>query len=159
MKALPVLALALLLVGCATRRELATFQPKSSENALVRWQGHGFAITADAVFARSADGAVLVRLYKQAPAPLGEFRLEPDGILSASQGGRRWVGKGENAPAALRTWQMFLTTYQNAEKLPAGSKEIHSAINRVAYSKEGSRLKSLTLLNTEPPESVSAIFR
>ncbi len=159
MKTLSVVALALLLAGCAARRDLPAFQPASSQNAIVRWQSRDFGLTSEAVFARAANGAVLVRLYKQSPSALGEFRLEPDGYLIAAQNGRKWAGRSDTAPPPLTAWVTFLTTYQNAEKIPSGSKEIHSAANRVAYSKEDGRLQSLSVVNTDTAETVSAIFR
>ena len=159
MKNLSFVALALLLMGCAARRDLAAFQPAASAPAIVRWQGRDISLVSDAIFARSASGAVLVRLYKQSPAPLGEFRLEPDGYLSASQGGRKWAGDSASVPSPLRTWVMFLTTYQGADKLPPGAREIHTAVNRVAYAKEGGKLKSLSVINTDNAETISALFR
>ncbi len=150
-----------MLAGCATPRNLPAFRPASSENAIVRWQGRGVSLTADAVFARSADGAVLVRLYKQSPAPLAEFRYESDGYFSAwdSQRDRRWSGASGDAPAALTAWTRFLIVYQNAIKLPEGAQEIHSAVDRIAYQKSGQRLKSLSVVDIDTRESVSAIFR
>ena len=158
---LPLIGLACLLAGCATSRNLPAFQPASSENAIVRWQGRGVSLTSDAVLARSANGTVLARLYKQSPAPLAEFRLEPDGYFTASdsQSGRKWAGPSGNAPAALSVWVTFLNVYQNAAKLPDGSQEVHSAANRIASQRDGRRLKSLSVVDTDTAEAVSAIFR
>lgn len=161
MRFLSAIGLICLLAGCVTSRSLPTFQPASSENAIVRWQGRGVSLTGDAVFARSANGAILVRLYKQSPAPLAEFRLESDGYFAAAdnQNNRKWSGPAEEVPKALSVWVAFLSVYQNAARLPEGSQEVHSAANRVASNKEGKRLKSLSVIDTDTAEAVSAIFR
>lgn len=161
MRIFSAIGLVCLLAGCVTSRNLPAFQPASSENAIVRWQGRGVSLTSDAIFARSSSGAVLVRLYKQSPAPLAEFRQEADGYFAAidNQNGRKWAGPAENVPKPLSVWVTFLGVYQNAAKIPEGSQEVHSAANRVASTKDGKRLKSLSVVDTDTAEAVSAIFR
>jgi len=153
--------IAWLVVGCATTREQTAFHPVSSESALVRWQRGGNTLTSDAVFARSADGGVLLRLYKQSPSPLLELRLESDGHLSArgSLAGRGWSGPYGNAPLPLATWVSFLLTWQNAPKLPQGEREMHTAAARIAYNKTSSGLRSLSVASLDTAETISAIFR
>lgn len=159
---LPLLVLtAWLLLGCVTTREQTAFQPVSSERALVRWQRGGNTLTSDAVCARAADGSVLVRLYKQSPAPLLELRLDADGRLTArgSLAGRGWSGPYGEAPFPLATWVSFLLTWQNAGSLPRGDREMHTAAARIAYRKTASGLQSLSLASLDTAETLTAIFR
>ena len=150
-----------LLGGCATMPPPTAFQPVSSERALVRWQRGGNTLTSDAVCARAADGSVLVRLYKQSPAPLLELRLDADGRLTArgSLTGRGWSGSYGEAPFPLATWVSFLLTWQNADSLPRGDREMHTAAARIAYRKTASGLQSLSVASLDTPETLSAIFR
>ncbi|HEY5811352.1 MAG TPA: hypothetical protein VIT23_01715 [Terrimicrobiaceae bacterium] len=157
MKCALSLALALLVVGCATHRDFGTFDPASSEKALIRWQRRGSSLVYDAVCARGQGGSVVVRLYKQSPAPLAEFRLEPNHSFSA-QGrlvGRGWTGLDSDAPKAFKSWISFLTAYQAAQ---TGSPEAHSPAIRVTSTKSGDKLKVLSVSNTQTGEVVSAIF-
>jgi hypothetical protein len=157
----PIATGVLLLVGCAAQRELTPFQPVSSENAIIRWQRGNVSLTCDAVCARSASGGAFIRLYKQSPSPLLELRLEPNGTISA-QGpltDRSWAGVYGNAPAPLATWISFLITYQHARALPDGEKEIHTAAASIAYKKNDSGLKTLSIRNADTAETISGIFR
>jgi len=155
------LVILVLLAGCATQRELPVFQPASSETATLRWQRGKASLTCEAVCARSVNGAVLLRLYKQSPTPLLELRLEPDGLLSAkgslARGG--WTGPYFEAPAPLSTWVSFLTIYQHARDLPVGDRELHTASARTAYTKTSSGLKSLSVVSTDSAETVNALFQ
>lgn len=152
----------LFLAGCAAQRELQPFQPASSQSAVIQWQRSGHSLTCEAVCARSADGAALMRLYKQSPSPLLELRLEKDGLLSAKgslTGGRSWTGKYGDAPAPLATWISFLSIYQRAQELPDGDKELHTSASRVAYQKSKAGLKTLSVANTDSAESVTGYFQ
>lgn len=152
---------ALALFGCATSRELPAFQPASSQSALVRWQRARVSMTCDAALARSASGAVLLRLYKQSPAPLLELRLEPDSYLVAkgSLAGPGWSGMASSAPAPLAIWVTLLNAYQNESKLPDGENEIHTAAAHIACVKPEGHLKSLSISSTDSPESVTILFK
>jgi len=158
----PVLASCLLLlVGCATQRELPAFQPISTETAVVRWQRGKVSLTCEAICARSQDGAALIRLYKHSRSPLLELRLEADGILAAkgSLTGAGWTGPYSAAPMPLATWVSFLSIYQHSGDLPVGKKELHTAAARIAYNKTGAGLKSLSIASTDQAETISGFFR
>ncbi|CAN5638394.1 hypothetical protein BH09VER1_BH09VER1_15770 [soil metagenome] len=160
-KLAPIVVVALALLGCATSRDLPAFQPASSQGALVRWQRGKVSMTSDAVFARSANGSVLLRLYKQSPAPLLELRLEPDSHLVAkgTLAGPGWAGPASSAPAPLLVWTILLTACQNANHLPDGENEIHTAAAHIACVKQDSHLKSLSISRTDAPESVTILFK
>jgi hypothetical protein len=156
-RALPV-CFALLIAGCVATRELATFQPDSSEKALIRWQRKGRSLVYEAVCARARDGSVSVRLYKQSPMPLAEFRLGSANFFEASGrlAGRGWAGLVADAPSAFSTWVWFLTAYQRF--VEPGSPSLKSETVRVAFTKSGDKLKVLSVSNSENGEVVSAIF-
>ena len=119
---LPI-CVALLFAGCSATRELTAFEAASSEKALIRWQRKRVSLVCDAVCARSQNGAVLVRLYKQSPAPLAEFRLEPGNYFAAKGrlAGRGWAGPPPRAPTAFSSWIAFLTAYQESAGLETGA--------------------------------------
>jgi hypothetical protein len=154
---LPI-CLVLLIAGCAATHETVPFESASSQKALIRWQRKGKSLVYDAVCARAKDGAVLVRLYKQSPTPLAEFRLAPDNSFSASGRltGRGWTGPGADAPPAFSAWIWFLTAYQRSA-LPEPL-SLHSPTMRVTSTKSGDQLKVLSVSNTTTGEVVSAIF-
>ncbi len=116
MKRLLPICLALLMAGCVASREFAAFEAASSEKALIRWQRKGKSLVYDAVCARTQDGSVLVRLYKQSPTPLAEFRLGSDNSFNAGGrlAGRGWSGPGTEAPPHFSGWVWFLTAYQRS---------------------------------------------
>lgn len=103
----------------------------------------------------------MIRLYKQSPSSILELRLEPDGTLTAkgSLAGPGWTGPNSSAPMPLATWANFLSVYQNADKLPVGEKELHTAGARIAYHKTTTRLKSLSIANTDTAETINGLFR
>jgi len=149
---------ALLIVGCVATRELTAFQPISSEKALIRWQRKGRSLVYDAVCARARDGSVAVRLYKQSPQPLAEFRLGATNFFEASGRlvGRGWAGTTADAPPAFSTWLWFLTAYQRSAQ--PGSPSLQNETVRVTSTKSGDKLKVLSISNTSTGEVVSAIF-
>jgi hypothetical protein len=156
-RALPI-CLALLMAGCVASREFPAFEAASSEKALIRWQRKGKSLVYDAVCARTKDGSVLVRLYKQSPTPLAEFRLGSDNSFSASGrlAGRGWSGPGTEAPPVFSGWVWFLTAYQRSAQ--PGALSLHSATMRVTSTKSGDKLKVLSVSNTATGEVISAIF-
>jgi hypothetical protein len=149
---------ALLMVGCVATPELTAFQPDSSEKALIRWQRKGRSLVYDAVCARARDGSVSVRLYKQTPMPLAEFRLGVTNFFEASGrlAGRGWAGPTADAPPAFSTWTWFLTAYQRSARADSPSLQVETM--RVTSTKSGNRLKVLSVSNTSSGEVVSAIF-
>ena len=153
--------LALTVAGCATRDDPGSFEPATSERAIVRWQSSDAVINCDAVCAKSSDGVVVIRLYKQSPTALVEFRLQPNGQFSASGNlaGSGWSGPSENAPAPLAVWAAWLGIYTHSADLPVGIKEIHSPANRMAFVKTEERLQSLSVASTDSPEAVNVVFR
>jgi hypothetical protein len=157
--ALPI-CLALLIAGCSTGRELGAFDAASSEKALVRWQRKGKSLVYDGVCARAQDGSVVVRLYKQSPVPMVEFRLDKANTFSASGrlAGRGWTGPATDAPAVFSAWIWFLTAYQRSAGAQPGAPLLQSATMRVSFTKSGDKLKVLSVSNTESGEVVSAIF-
>ncbi len=152
---------ALTAAGCATRGDLEAFRPASSERAIVRWQRSDAVINCEAVCARSSDGAAMIRLYKETPAPLVEFRLQPNGQFSASGNlaGKGWSGQAENAPQPLGVWAAWLGIYTHSADLPVGMKEIHSPANRMAFVKSEDKLESLSVASTDSTEAVNVVFR
>jgi hypothetical protein len=158
MKRALAVCFALLIAGCVGTRELTAFQPDSSEKALIRWQRKGRSLVYDAVCARARDGSVSVRLYKQTPMPLAEFRLGSANFFEASGrlAGRGWAGPSADAPPGFSTWIWFLTAYQRSVR--PGSPSLQSETIRVTSTKSGDRLKVLSVSNTSTGEVVSAIF-
>ena len=156
---LPI-CVALLFAGCSATRELTTFETASSEKALIRWQRKGVSLVCDAVCARSKNGAVLVRLYKQSPAPLAEFRLGSENYFAAKGrlAGRGWSGPAPGAPATFSSWIAFLAGYQESAFLETGARQVQTAATRVAYTKSGGKLKALSVSNTDTGEVISAVF-
>jgi len=156
-----VVAASLLLASCAGTRELAPFETASSAAAALHWQRGGAALNGEAAVARSTQGAVLLRFYKAAPAPLLQLRLEPDAYLTASGplAGRGWAGPPGSAPISLMAWASFLKIYQQAAKLPDGERELHTAAERVAYVKTGGKLRSLSVASRDTGEVISAFFQ
>jgi hypothetical protein len=160
MRGVLLVCVALLFAGCSATRELPAFETASSEKALIRWQRKGVSLVCDAVCARSQNGAVLVRLYKQSPAPLAEFRLEAENYFAARGrlAGRGWAGPAPGAPTTFSSWIAFLTGYQESAGLETGARQVQTAAARVAYTKSGGKLKALSVSNTETGEVISAVF-
>ena len=156
---LPI-CVALLFAGCSATHELTPFEAASSEQALIRWKRKGVSLVCEAVCARSAN-AVLVRLYKQSPTPLVEFRLEPENYFTAKGrlAGRGWAGPGPGAPAIFSSWIAFLTAYQESASLETGARQVRTAPIRVAYTKAGGKLKALSVSNTDTGDAISAVFK
>ena len=156
---LPI-CVALLFAGCSATLELTAFEASSSEKALIRWQRKGVSLVCDAVCARSKNGAVLVRLYNQSPAPLAEFRLGPENYFAAKGrlAGRGWAGPARGAPATFYSWIAFLAGYQESAFLETGARQVQTAATRVAYTKSGGKLKALSVSNTDTGEVISAVF-
>jgi hypothetical protein len=156
---LPIL-LVTLFAGCAATSDLASFEAASSEKALVRWYRKGISLLCDAVCARSANGAVLVRLYKQSPAPLAEFRLEPEDYFVARGrlAGRGWAGPATDAPAIFSSWIAFLKAYRASAGISAGSRQLQTDEMRIASTKSGGKLRTLNVSNTRTGEVISAVL-
>ncbi len=155
---LPI-CVALLLAGCPAARELTPFEAASSEQAIIRWKRKGVSLVCDAVCARSPNGAVLVRLYKQSPAPLVEFRLQAENYFFAKGrlAGRGWTGPAPDAPAIFSSWIAFLTAYRESAGSERGIRQ--TAPLQVAYTKSGGKLKALSVSNTGTGEAISAVFK
>jgi hypothetical protein len=160
MKCVLPIYVALLLAGCQATEELVDFQAVTSEKALIRWYRKGTSLVYEAVCARSSNGAVLVRLYKQSPSPLGEFRLEPkDHFLARGRlAGRGWQGPSSEAPAKFSSWIAFLGAYRESAGFGGGARQFYTAAARVSYTKSGGKLKALSVSNTKPREVISAVF-
>jgi hypothetical protein len=160
MRCVLLICVALLFTGCSATRELTAFEAASSEKAIIRWQRKGVSLVCDAVCARSQNGAVLVRLYKQSPAPLVEFRLESESYFAAKGrlAGRGWAGPAPGAPTTFSSWIAFLTGYQESASLETGARQLQTAATRVAYTKSGGKLKALSVSNTDTGEVISAVF-
>ena len=158
MKRALAVCFAFLMAGCVATRELTAFQADSSEKALIRWQRKGRSLVYDAVCARAQDGSVSVRLYKQSPMPLAEFRLGSANFFEASGrlAGRGWSGPAADAPPPFSTWLWFLTAYQKFAK--SGSPSLQSETMRVTSTKSGDKLKVLSVSNSKTGEVISAIF-
>jgi hypothetical protein len=152
---------ALLFAGCQTPQELTAFEAASSEQAIIRWKRKGVSLVCDAVCARSPNGAVLVRLYKQSPTPLVEFRLQPENYFAAKGrlAGRGWTGPAPDAPAIFSSWVAFLTAYRESAGLAAGARQVQTAPMNVAYTKSGRKLRALSVSNTGTGEAISAVFK
>ena len=155
MKRVLVLCFVLLVAGCVSTHELTAFQPVSSKKALIRWQRKGRSLVYDAVC--SISRPISIKLYKQTPMPLVEFRLgsanffEVNGRLA----GRGWAGPRRCA-ASFSTWIWFLTAYQRSAQ--PGSASLPSETMRVTSTKTADRLKVLSVSNSQTSEVVSAIF-
>jgi hypothetical protein len=160
MKSVLAFFFAVLFAGCSATTDLASFEAASSEKALVRWYRKGISLLCDAVFARSANGTVLVRLYKQSPAPLAEFRLEPDDDFAARGrlAGRGWAGPATGAPGTFSSWIALLKAYRASAGLGAGSRQLQTDAMRVAYTKSGGKLRTLNVSNAETGEVISAVL-
>ena len=158
MKRALAVCFAFLMAGCVATRELTAFQADSSEKALIRWQRKGRSLVYDAVCARARDGSVSVRLYKQSPMPLAEFRLGSANFFEASGrlAGRGWSGPAADAPPPFSTWLWFLSDYQKFAQ--SGSPSLQSETMRVTSTKSGDKLKVLSVSNSKTGEVISAIF-
>ena len=156
---LPI-CVALLFAGCSATRELTAFEAASSEKALIRWQRKRVSLVCDAVCARSQNGAVLVRLYKQSPAPLVEFRLQAEDYFAAKGrlAGRGWMGPAADAPAIFSSWIAFLTAFRESAGSEGGVRQTAPPL-KVAYTKSGGKLKALSVANTGTGEAISAVFK
>jgi hypothetical protein len=160
MKCVLPICVTLLFASCSATTELANFEAASSERALVRLYRKGVSLLCDAVCARSANGSVLVRLYKQSPAPLVEFRLNPenDFVARGRLAGRGWEGTILSAPGRFSSWIAFLTAYRESAGFGVGSRQLQTAASRVTYTKSGGKLRTLNVTNTETGEVISAVF-
>ncbi|MGA7213799.1 MAG: hypothetical protein WBX20_06290 [Terrimicrobiaceae bacterium] len=160
MKFVVSICVVLLLANCSTTRDEADFNAVSSEKALIRWQPKRVSLVYDAVCARSKDGAILVRLYKQSPTPLAEFRLESgnDFVAKGRMAGRGWTGPVSRAPPNFSAWIAFLAAYKESAGLETGARKGQDSAIRVAYTKSGGKLKALTVSNTATGEVISAVF-
>lgn len=158
MKRALAVCFAFLMAGCVATRELTAFQADSSEKALIRWQRKGRSLVYDAVCARARDDSVSVRLYKQSPMPLAEFRLGSANFFEASGrlAGRGWSGPAADAPPPFSTWLWFLSAYQKFAQ--SGSPSLQSETMRVTSTKSGDKLKVLSVSNSKTGEVISAIF-
>jgi hypothetical protein len=161
MKCVLSICLALLFAGCPATHELSAFEAASSEQSIIRWKRKRVSLVCDAVCARSPNGAVLVRLYKQSPAPLVEFRLDPENYFAAKGrlAGRGWAGPASGAPTIFSPWIAFLTAYRESASFDAGARQVRTPPMHVAYTKSGGKLKALSVSNTETGEAISAVFK
>ena len=116
MKCLLPICMALLIAGCQTPRELTAFASRLFGTGYYSLEAKGVSLVCEAVCARSPNGAVLVRLYKQSPAPLAEFRLHPENYFMANArlAGRGWTGPAAGVPAMFSSWVAFLTAYRES---------------------------------------------
>ena len=148
------------LAGCATSRPPAEFTALSKERGVLRWQQGPRALSGEADFFRSAQGAVLMQWNNPDGSSALRMLLTSDGRLDASGSlaDRSWSGKVGDAPSSLSAWISFLTTYRNAADLSPGIREIHAPAHRMAYEKTSRGLTSLSVASTGTRESVSAVF-
>ena len=156
-----VLCLALAtLAGCATPPQLTEFRASSTQTGQVRWQRGSMTLITDSIWARDAQNTVVLKLYKQAPEPLLDLRLEPDEYLTArgSLAGRGWQGPAGDLPRPLSPWYALLVAYRQAASLPEGDREIHSAAWKTAVSKTDGQLRSISLGNRDNGETITVLF-
>ncbi|HET9524234.1 MAG TPA: hypothetical protein VFO90_08375 [Terrimicrobiaceae bacterium] len=160
MKSVLAIFLAVLFAGCSATTDLASFEAASSEKALVRWYRKGISLLYDGVCARSANGAVLVRLYKQSPAPLAEFRIDPEDYFVARGrlAGRGWAGPAPDAPAKFSSWVAFLKAYRASAGISAGSRQVQTDEMRIVSTKSDGKLRTLNVSNTRTGEVISAVL-
>lgn len=147
--------------GCATSAPQTKFTAFSTQRGVVRWQQGPQAISGEADFFRSAQGAVLMQWNDSTGASALRILLTPESRLAVSGtlADRSWSGSVGDAPRSLSTWTSFLMAYQHATKLEPGFREIHSPASRMAYEKSSRGLISLSVASTETRESVSVAFR
>ena len=143
------------------RSELTAFDAASSEQAIIRWKRKSVSLVCDAVCARSPSGAVLVRLYKQSPAPLVEFRLQARKLLrrEGTAGWARMDGSCPRRTNDLLVLDRFSHRLSGVSRLEAGIQQAQTAALQVSYTKSGDKLKVLSVSNTGTGEAISAVFK
>lgn len=150
----------ILMAGCAAPRQLTEFRAASTQTGQVRWQRGSMTLITNSIWARDAQNTVVLKLYKQAPEPLLDLRLEPDEYLTArgSLAGSGWQGPAGDLPRALSPWYALLVAYRQSASLPEGDREIHSAAWKTAVSKTGGQLRSISLGNRDNGETITVLF-
>lgn len=153
------LALSLFLSACASRDSIS-FVPSSSEQALVQWQRPKASLIGEAVFARSAGGDALVRLYKGTPRSLLVLSLDARGTLQASGplSGFGWKGSVASPPLPLLTWARLMEIYRTASSWPDGTREIQGNGTRALLVITHQRLKVLAVFNDLSGERITVRF-
>lgn len=110
MKALFAL-IAILLAGCATAPP--TFQPTSSQRALVNWRHGDESLTADVVFQKGAGGAVQLVVSKEETL----FTITRSGsVWSVCRAFAKsgWQGSEKSAPKPLAGWICLAQDWEHA---------------------------------------------
>lgn len=124
---------------------LPEFKPAASRKAVVRVGNVEGRAAFEAVFARSAKSAGAIDLYKGGPAPVLRLRVLPDG-RGFAQGPQKevWSGQRLFAPAPLKPLLAMAAVYVDEEKLPEGSREVHTQDIRIAVDVSGGALRAIS---------------
>lgn len=163
------------LTGCATVSPWEKFQAQRQRPARILWESaDGERLVAEGLFlegkspsvasgeaassatpgappasgAAEAPGAVVLMVGKG--QPLLELHWGA-GVLTArgrlARGG--WRGRIENAPAELADWGWLLPAWVAVQNMPGqGNQEIHTSDYRMAWQREGRRLRGFHLQPT-----------
>jgi hypothetical protein len=154
------LCLGLALTSCAPISEQVPIQPVSSRRAALEWKAGSSTTIFEAVFARSAEGAGALDLYKGSPSPVLSLRLSPKGFASmhGSAAKRSWQGDRAEAPPEISLLLAALSLYMNEKALPSGAREMHTGNLRAVFSKSETALTGASFRSIDAPAVITVQF-
>jgi len=103
------------------------------------------ATVVDAVFTKSAQGDVMVSLYKGFPPAIATVKLHPDGMASFEGFGKNWWGPRFLAPAPMTPLLEAASLYVAEASLPHGKHTIVTSTSRSDTEVHKGRLRSIAV--------------
>lgn len=155
--ALPVLAAALLLSGCAMAPPPEEFRGAESLAGTVEWRVGDSTGAAKIRAEKGEAGDFRVMVFDQAPRLTIERR---DGIWTiagpAIRG--RWSGSESAVPARLEGWLSLAEACEGVFAAADGSNEVRTARFNLRYVKQNGRLKTVELVTVATTQRFRATF-
>jgi len=147
MKNACLLALALLLAGCATFVPTApSFSTQSAINGRFAYEHHPDALTGDFTFRKGPTRQIELQVYKGGAVPLFTVtRIDGTWYFSSGIDTRRWSGQPDEAPDLIRNWISATMALEASDSLPPGSHEVQTHLWQGLLEKSNGQLRNMTL--------------
>ena len=153
-----VILLAVVASGCSTLRRGDPFANATSQMGRAKIQINDMATIADAVFAKSAQGDVMISLYKGLPPAIATVKLYPDGMASFEGFGKNWWGPRFLAPAPMVPLLEAASLYVAEASLPQGKHTILTSNARIDTDVVKGRLRSIVIVCTDGSSQIEIKF-
>jgi len=131
-------------IGCSTLRR-DPFRDAPSQMGRAKIQMGETATIVDAVFTKTADGDVMVSLYKGLPPAIATVKLYPDGMASFEGFGKNWWGPRFLAPAPKTPLLEAASLYVAEASLPQGKHTILTSTSRSDTDVFKGRLRTISV--------------